>query len=227
MEAVFLDAGGVLTRLEAPRAALFREAGLRLGHPVSLSTAEALFAALRRLRATRRPLLLEDYPRFHREALAQGAEITGLGDDYLAVWKAYRQLLQEPRYRSPFSDAKPTLATLREAGLCLGVISNAATGLVPLLEGFGLASSFDAILASEAVGYAKPQPEMFREALRALGVAAEDAVHVGDSYPYDYLGATRAGLRAILLDREGTAEADVPRIGSLAVLPRALDLEAL
>lgn len=227
MEAVFLDAGGVLTRLEVPRPVLFREACLLLGHPLPLSTAEALFEEVRRLRADRRDLLLEDAPRFHREALVRGAEITGLGDAHLPIWKAYRQLLQDPRYRAPFPDAKPVLATLREAGLHLGVISNAVAGLVPLLERFGLAASFDRILASEVVGYAKPQPQIFHEATRALGVAPAEAVHVGDSYPYDYLGATRAGLRAILLDREGTAEASVPRIATLADLPEALGLQGL
>ena len=53
------------------------------------------------------------------------------------------------------------------------------------------------------VGVEKPDPEIFRIALRRAGVEAAEAVHVGDLYAVDVVGARRAGLEPVLLDPHG------------------------
>lgn len=64
----------------------------------------------------------------------------------------------------------------------------------PKLERAGLASAVGPVLISGEVGLRKPDPALFRLALRRAGVAPEDALFVGD-HPYeDILGAQRAGL---------------------------------
>lgn len=225
MEAVLLDAGGVLTRLKAPRPVLFQEACVAQGIALPRERTEDLFAAMRQLREEEIDLFLGDYPRFRQRATALGRKLTGLGEAFERVWTDYRHLLQDPRHRALFDDAKPALEALAERDLRLGVLSNAVDALLPLLRRLGVADAFDAIIASAATGYEKPQREIFHLALDALGVEATEAVHVGDSYHFDYLGATRAGLRAILLDRRGRADVGVPRIRSLQELPEALDRE--
>ena len=57
-------------------------------------------------------------------------------------------------------------------------------------------------VSSGEVGVAKPHPEVFRTALRKAGVEANEALHVGDGYESDVLGATHAGLHALFLLRD-------------------------
>ena len=51
-------------------------------------------------------------------------------------------------------------------------------------------------------------PVIFRAALEAAGIPAARAVHVGDSYTKDVLGAVGAGMTAMLLQREGAPPPD-------------------
>jgi putative hydrolase of the HAD superfamily len=59
----------------------------------------------------------------------------------------------------------------------------------------------DALVVSEAVGIAKPDPAIFAHALEELECAPEDAVMVGDSWAADIAGARAAGIRPIWFNR--------------------------
>jgi FMN phosphatase YigB (HAD superfamily) len=63
------------------------------------------------------------------------------------------------------------------------------------LEGF-----FDSVVTSEACGYAKPDPRIVHCALEALGVAAEEAILVGDDPDSDGRAAAQAGVRFCWVD---------------------------
>jgi len=95
------------------------------------------------------------------------------------------------------------LASLRHLGLVVGCISNSNGTVAELLADVGLAGSLDFIVDSGVVGVEKPDPEIFRIALRRAAVMAEEAMHVGDLYPVDVIGARRAGLEPVLLDPLG------------------------
>lgn len=111
----------------------------------------------------------------------------------------------------PFPDAIPLLDAARDAGLALAIVTNgsrvAQRAKIALLgaEGSG-ANRFGAIVVSGEHGVAKPDAEIFRIALRELGVAPELAVHVGDNPVNDVAGAKAVGIRAILLDRSHSTE---------------------
>jgi putative hydrolase of the HAD superfamily len=82
-----------------------------------------------------------------------------------------------------------------------------------------LGSYFEFLIDSHLVGCSKPDKAIFQLAVDQLGLAPADAAYVGDSYGYDVIGAQRAGLIPILLDRLGAyKEVDVTRIRSLAEL---------
>jgi HAD superfamily hydrolase (TIGR01509 family) len=98
--------------------------------------------------------------------------------------------------------ALPMLEGLRAAGLCIGLCSNApyhAATMREQLDHVGLMPLLDAVTLSSDAGRRKPAPELFRQALVDLGVAADDAVHVGDRVLEDVGGARSAGLRAVWL----------------------------
>lgn len=105
-----------------------------------------------------------------------------------------------------YDDAIPTLQHLRDAGFKLAIVSNWDTPLDPLTQRLGIAEYFDVIVASHdaRVSSEKPDPHIFNYALEAVGVSAEEVVHVGDTYEADIIGAQGVGIRPILLDRDGT-----------------------
>lgn len=105
-----------------------------------------------------------------------------------------------------YDDTVPTLQHLRDMGLKLAIVSNWDTPLDPLTERLGIAHYFDIIVASHdaRVRSAKPDPHIFNYTLEAISVSAEEAIHVGDTYEADIVGARNVGIRPILIDRDGT-----------------------
>ncbi len=106
----------------------------------------------------------------------------------------------------------------------MAVISNANHGLPGWLEDLGLAPFFEAMTYSFAVGVEKPHPRIFREALRAMAVEPHRAVHVGDTYEADVVGARNVGIAPFLVDRDGVSDAtDCTVLRSLQELPDRLE----
>jgi putative hydrolase of the HAD superfamily len=118
---------------------------------------------------------------------------------------------------SAYPDAAPALARLAELGLRRICVSNWDYALPQVLERCGLAGGFDAVVTSAGAGARKPDPRIFAAALEAAGCAPEEALHVGDTPAEDLGGARAAGVRALLLDRDGGGD-----IASLAELERHL-----
>ncbi len=85
----------------------------------------------------------------------------------------------------------------------IAVISNADGKIEDVLATCGIADCFRTITDSGLVGYEKPHPAIFEAALRGLNTHAEESLYVGDGYSVDYLGATNAGMQAMLMDVSG------------------------
>ena len=101
-----------------------------------------------------------------------------------------------------YPDARPSLSRLRRQGLRLGLVTNFDMRVFTLLDNLGLGSHFDVVAVPGVTGAAKPDPRVFDFALASCRTSADRAVHVGDSVDEDVVGARRAGLRAVLLDRK-------------------------
>jgi len=129
------------------------------------------------------------------------------------------------RHNAIFPDVLPTLRALRGHGLRLGVVSNWDLTLEQHCNELGLAPYLDTIVGSVSVGYEKPDPRIFEIALARLAVRADQAMHIGDMYPSDVVGARRAGILPVLLDRHDLQpRADCLRVRSLQELvPLILD----
>jgi putative hydrolase of the HAD superfamily len=105
----------------------------------------------------------------------------------------------------------------------IGVISNADGKIADVLASTGIADCFRTITDSGLVGYEKPHPAIFEAALRDLGASAGESLYVGDGYSIDYLGATNAGMQAILLDVSGTyRDTNHARVESLVQLEQKI-----
>jgi len=101
-----------------------------------------------------------------------------------------------------FADVLPAFKALSGNHFRLGLISNVDKDINSLLDELGLNPYFDVVITSSEVAATKPEPRIFKEAVKRAGVAAAETIYVGDQYEIDVMGARGAGLKALLLDRD-------------------------
>ncbi len=119
--------------------------------------------------------------------------------------------------------AQEVLGSLRQ-NYALGIVSNSDERLSVLLARLGIEPFFECVIASSVVGCEKPHQRIFEAALQRMGVKAEQAVYAGDIYSVDYLGATGAGIPAVLMDvYDVYNQVDVPRVRSLRELHKLIE----
>jgi putative hydrolase of the HAD superfamily len=127
-----------------------------------------------------------------------------------------------PSYWTLYPETVGVLKGLKEQGYEIGIISNFDSRLFNVLRGLGMADLFDTVTISSLAHAAKPAPKIFQAALDKHAMDPEDAVHVGDSRRDDVEGARKAGLQAVLIERESqltSSASNVPTIQSLEQLP--------
>ncbi len=221
---VLLDALGTLVVLRPPapvlRAELERRFDLRVGPEDAERAVAAEIAyyrahlqdgrdagALACLRSRCALVLRDALPASERLGAATPEEMT-------------ETLLAALRFDA-YPDARPALEAARARGQRLVVVSNWDVSLPEVLARVGLAPLLDGVITSAEVGARKPSPEVFVRALALGGVEPGEAVHVGDSPGEDIAGAQAAGIRAVLIRRDGLPPAPgVETITTLAELHR-------
>jgi len=113
---------------------------------------------------------------------------------------------REHRYHglALFDDAVPVLSTLRSRGHRLGIVTNGPAEVQRAkIDLLGVEPMVDFVIVSGEFGVAKPDPAIFREALRLGESDAAEAIHVGDSLEFDVAGAAAAGIRSAWINRRG------------------------
>lgn len=193
---------------QAPRLGAQAAAHLQHSRACVLAAEPALKGRVSELRrrTLRHGLRAAGYPAAQADALAE---------DAFAHFLAARQRV------ALFPEVRPTLERLAR-DFTLGVLSNGNADV----RRIGIADYFRFALSAEQLGVAKPDTRAFRAALDAAGVAAAEAVHIGDHPQDDIAGARAAGLRAVWVNPQGTPwagdEAPDAQIASLAELPALL-----
>ncbi|MBO4666088.1 MAG: YjjG family noncanonical pyrimidine nucleotidase [Paludibacteraceae bacterium] len=156
------------------------------------------------------PLMVNDYPEFRgvdKKLLARQ-----MGDDFLALTNKHFSLLP---------DAAETVHYLASK-YPLTIISNGFKEVQYYkFAHSGLASCFAHTLISEEVGVNKPQPDIFRLALKLNGVTPDEALMVGDSYSSDIAGAKAAEIDQVWIHQETTIET------ATYIIPHIADLKFL
>jgi putative hydrolase of the HAD superfamily len=105
----------------------------------------------------------------------------------------------------------------------IAVISNSDGRIDAVLRRCGICDCFASITDSGNVGHEKPHSAIFEAALRRMNADPAESLYVGDVYSIDYLGATNAGMQAVLFDvARAYRDRDLPRVESLAELERFL-----
>jgi len=156
------------------------------------------------------------YAQFQRIVLKE----TGIEPDEKLVLAMLGKMQQFKTKLGLFDDVMPALKELKSRGLTLGLISNVERDLTATINELGLPSWLDIVVTSLDAGFNKPQQEIFEEAMKRAGIQPSQAMYVGDQYQVDCVGAERAGMKGILIDRKGYFQqiTDCPRIRSLGEL---------
>ena len=125
-------------------------------------------------------------------------------------WVAFTRVFGHYCWRFPLVETVTAMAQLTDAGVPLGIVSNATGQVEGLLRNLGLCQvgpgggvPVEVLVDSGVVGVEKPDPDVFAPALAVMahrGVAPDRIGYVGDSLRYDVAGARAAGLVPLLLD---------------------------
>lgn len=138
----------------------------------------------------------------------------------------------QPAYIRAYSDVLPVLDALDAAGIPYGCVSNNVHDYQRAkLDTAGL-ERIKVLVGIDAVKAAKPDPRVFHEGCRRLGLAPEAVLYVGDNYALDGLGSAQAGLQGVWLNRKGApapsnlAGSGVHQVATLAGVGRLLGLNS-
>jgi len=225
VEVVFLDAGGVLLYPDWERVSrILSKYGIKA---TSVQLADAEFPAKRRMDDAGFTTTTGDITE-PDGYLGWVLKATDLPFDHEALHRAADEFEATHTRDNLWSDMPEevpgALERLRNAGYRLAVLSNTESNLRDRIAAAGIGPFFETLVISAEVGSEKPDRKIFDEALRLMAIAPERALHVGDFYSIDVVGARNAGITPVLLDARGLSpDRDVTRIASLTELADSLN----
>ena len=216
VRAVLLDALGTLVELKPPAPRLrrlLRESGFEVTEEQAAAgfMAEISYYLDHHLDGSDRERLERLRDRCADEML-RALDVPGL--DHATARRAMLGALEFTAY----PDVLPALEELRERGLRVVIASNWDCSLPDWLRPTGILELVDGVVTSAEVGAGKPSPRVFERALGVAGVEPSEALHVGDKVDNDVEGAAAAGVRGVLLQREGDPPPGVESIRNLSEL---------
>lgn len=227
-EVLFLDVGDTLVRAHPSWGGVYRaglaEAGIEVGE-------EELEAALREATLSgswnlEGPFEATEKASFERIMEFDAGVLASLGHPDLPrdVFRRIEAGFERRASWYVFDDVGPAVDALTGAGVRLAVVSNWLWGAPELLHDLDLARHFEALVISARVGYQKPDRGIFEHALEVMRVAPARAVHVGDSYSADVVGARQVGITPVLIDRRSDDPARLRDEHDDPLLPIVRDL---
>ncbi len=109
-----------------------------------------------------------------------------------------------------YEDVFETISWLRQTGYATGLISNSPWGSPAHLwreeiRRLDMCRLFDSTTFCGDVGWRKPDSRIFEHSVQTLGISAENCIYVGDHEKWDVEGGRSAGMKTILIDRNGEA----------------------
>jgi putative hydrolase of the HAD superfamily len=209
IEGVLFDAGGVLVAPDP--VALQTAMGERSdGTLVPLATILAgHYLGMQALDEAPEPLTAGerlDWTHYRRAVAVH----CGFADDPYRAVERMAEVFSPFLWRFPIDRSILGLWRLHNAGVPIGVVSNASGQIAGVLANIGICQvgpgggvPVRVVVDSHVVGVAKPDPRIFAPAIEALGVDPSKVAYVGDSRRFDVTSARAAGLQPFLLDPYG------------------------
>lgn len=208
IRALFLDAAGTLIEPAEPVAAVYARHAAAHGHPLEPAAVKQAFGSVFASLPAPDWAAHAEGDQAERAWWRQVVHLTlrraGAGpvlSDTVAdrCFEALFRHYADPAAWRVFPEVPEVLARAAAQGWRCAVVSNFDRRLHGILAGHGL--RFDAVVTSADAAARKPDPAIFRHALRLLGLAPAEALHLGDSPAADGHGAAAAGIPCRVLDR--------------------------
>lgn len=200
---MLFDAVGTLIYPSPPVPEAYAAAGERCGSVLDVGTVASRFKeALVEHYAPNEPTS-DDRERQRWKAIVASVflEVSPIEELFEDLWNHFGRA----QHWRLFDDVGPTMQKLVARGARLGIASNFDSRLHAIVAEHPALAACEHVFVSSEVGYSKPSREFFRAIERRLAARSEDIVLVGDDVVNDVQGATAAGWRAVLLDRNGTS----------------------
>lgn len=228
-DTIFLDVGSTLLELTASWEKVYQQVFQRAGYPLELGEVEQAVSYSWGIVSQEDPTAFFENTRegslhWQREIEQRVMARLNIHPDIQEelFWQLV-QVFEDPQAYYLYPETVPTLASLKEAGYRLGIISNWSWHLPALLEFHGLAQYFDQVITSARIGCSKPNPAIFQAALDQMQTDPAKSLHIGDTWRADVLGAWSLGIGALWLDRRDEAT----RFGALSDLQKRIRIEKL
>jgi len=234
IKAIFFDWFNTLARYDPPREELLSQALSELGiNAAAEKVRQGLAAAdkylfdenfINPIRKRSREEQAQLYIRHQEIMLTEiGVDVTKQPDLVGKTLMRVRELSRGLHFVL-FEDVLPTLKTLKKQKLILGLLTNLDRDMTPLCRELGLEPYLDFVVTSGEVNSDKPNAPIFLAALERAEVTPAEAIHIGDQYKVDVIGARGVGITPLLLDRYDLSPDvnDCPRLHSLAEVPQYL-----
>jgi putative hydrolase of the HAD superfamily len=160
-----------------------------------------------------------------RDVVSRSLADLGVSDAALAAAIARRYRRQRDAGLELFPDAVETVRWLRASGCRLALLTNgAAAAQRGKIVRFGLADLFDSILIEGELGFGKPDPRIYMQALNELEVDAPGTWMVGDNLEWDVAQPQRMGIAGIWIDVRGKGLPDTHAVRPARILRRLSEL---
>jgi putative hydrolase of the HAD superfamily len=216
-DAVLFDAAETLFTTRGSIGQIYGDVAQRFG---STASATEIQRAFTRHFQHSGPLARQDEKQWWKDIVKRVFVDVGMVDDFDGFFDEVYDLFRDSRGWILFPETREVLDAFDHSGLRLGIISNFDSRLYNLLRDLDILPFFDSITICSEIGFAKPDPQIFHMAVRALGVEPGRTLFTGDSLLDDFEAGRNAGLDAFLLDRPNryAAMQSVPRIANLREL---------
>lgn len=221
IKAVFFDAGGTLFRPYPSVGQIYARAAMPYGATCDAALLESTFYLAWKKRGGLASLGAETSEKKEKmwwySLVKEVFESHGGVPEFDRFFQALHKSFEEKELWEIFPEVREVLDELKERKIILGVVSNWDLRLAKLLANLGLESDFNFFVSSSLCGATKPEAKIFREALALAKVRPEEALHVGDTYEEDFIGAEAVGIHPLLIDRSqnGNSALKELRINSL------------
>ncbi len=159
----------------------------------------------RRIREVKNLLLTQNFESLHKVA-EELERLYGIGIKGKDIQTYQDRIDTDVSNARKFRDVERNLAILRDSGYRLGLISNASTPYKRPFFDLKLDKYIDKdnCIFSCDVGLKKPDPKIFEMMTGKFGLPSRNITMIGNTKNWDYKGALDAGMKAILLVRDGT-----------------------
>jgi putative hydrolase of the HAD superfamily len=218
IKAIFFDAAGTLIHLPKSVGHHYGYVAERIGLRLDPAALDAAFAACWKETLTRPAIegpRADDDKGWWRDLVDRVLDrvAPALGElDRDAFFEGAYSHFAEPGVWELYPEVIEALDTL-EGEFQVAVISNFDGRLRVVLEHLGVSKFFAHVFLSSELGADKPDPEIYRRALRLSGVRPDETLHVGDDPKRDWQGAALAGLSIFRLKRPQNSLRDLVSSG--------------